>query len=191
MKDSTSAPRRALAALVASLVLPLVGATGAVGAGCGSSSSGSGTPHDGGHGEDAHRGDAARDGSPHDTGPHGDAKPHDDAGPPVDAGIDVPTYPGLDAAIGNFGVSAACKSCVEAHCASQAEGCVQTAGCVPIEQCALKCVAAGTAPMTCATTCILGDASIPDGSTFQPDPAQMAAELLDFCFAGACAGECT
>jgi hypothetical protein len=142
-------------------------------------------------GHDAHKTDAK---ATADTGAQ------QDVGPIHDAGIDVGNYPGIDAALSNFGVSSACRLCVEAHCPSQTEACLNANGieagtrsCKQIEQCALTCVAANVlSPSVCAATCIQGDASVPDGATFMPDTAaEMAAETLDVCFGIVCGGDCT
>jgi hypothetical protein len=101
----------------------------------------------------------------------------------ADAGSDV----NLDAALSGFDVSPACRQCLGAHCANEANDCAMTKGCKIIETCALNCVNGGTAAMTCAVQCIEGEAGIPDAGAL---PAQSAAEELSVCIGESCSGDC-
>jgi hypothetical protein len=115
-----------------------------------------------------------------DSGKDGSAK---DA--PAD--VQAATCNGLDAGFSGLSFPMACESCVSEHCCSQALACAATSGCKAIEQCAATCVAAGTAPQTCATMCLSPDGGASIGSL---DPPQQAAYTLDLCLVSSCSGEC-
>jgi hypothetical protein len=91
---------------------------------------------------------------------------------------------GLDAAAMMISYSAACGSCVEKNCCSQAQKCADDQACITIVKCQLDCIdeAGGTMQTTCATTCI--DAS--DSSTGAVD-----ATNFDECLIHSCMSECT
>ncbi len=157
----------------------------------GCSSSSSAPTKDGGGQLEASRPpvDARRDTRPKDA--EDEAAARDATGPdgaPYDAARDAGACDGLDAALSTLAVAAACASCVTKHCCSLAQACAATAGCVAIESCATKCVATGTAPMTCAVRCIEGDGGVPEAGL---TPPQNAAENLDICFAALCNAECS
>lgn len=141
-------------------------------AGCSSSSST--TTPDSGHPEDGQK-------------PSTDAGLHDSGGG-SGSGSGV-SCTGIDAAVSGLTVAPACIACIEANCCMQAQGCANASGCPAIEACATKCVAAGTAPMTCAIMCIEGDSGVHEGGSLSP--TQLAAETLDLCLASSCSNECS
>ena len=106
---------------------------------------------------------------------------------PKDAGHDSHVgpkgYPGLDAALNNFGVTHACVTCLEGNCAEESFTCLNTGGCKAIEQCALACVSQGITPQVCATNCIM------DGGGVGTE-AGAAAQGLDLCLSAPCMGVC-
>jgi len=96
------------------------------------------------------------------------------------------TCDGLDAAVQGLTFPGSCEACIGVHCCMQGLACAAATGCKDIEECAAKCVAAGTAAQTCAEQCIA-----PDGSTSNFTPGQSAAETLDLCLAANCSSVCS
>jgi hypothetical protein len=120
-----------------------------------------------------------------DGGKDGSAK--DGGAKEAAADVQAATCNGLDAGFSGLSFPMACEACVSAHCCSQALACAATSGCKEIEQCAATCVAAGTAPQTCATMCLSPDGGAMIGSLNAP---QQAAYTLDLCLVSSCSGEC-